>query len=76
MKYFTLYRVKLISNGIIIKDNDTLANQGFKLSTQVLAVALNESITNLNEDEDRAREIDTTKADTSLLALDDGYMQV
>lgn len=59
-----------------MKDTDNLRSQGFKNATQVLAVILNESITNIKEDENRIREIESTKADTSLLALDDGYMQV
>ncbi|KRT81584.1 Ubiquitin [Oryctes borbonicus] len=69
-------RVKLISGGRIVKDEHTLKSQGFKNTSQVLAVVLNESVTNLNEDESRVREIESTKADTSLLALDDGYMQL
>ncbi|KAK9728684.1 UBA/TS-N domain [Popillia japonica] len=69
-------KIKLISGGIIVKDTDNLRSQGFKNATQVLAVILNESITNIKEDENRIREIESTKADTSLLALDDGYMQL
>lgn len=59
-----------------MKDTENLRSQGFKNATQVLAVVLNESITSFKEDENRIREIESTKADTSLLALDDGYMQV
>ncbi|GJQ65640.1 hypothetical protein Trydic_g7730 [Trypoxylus dichotomus] len=69
-------RVKLITSGFIVRDENSLKSQGVKNTSQVLALVLNESVTNLNEDESRIREIESTKADTSLLALDDGYMQL
>ncbi|XP_022906282.2 NEDD8 ultimate buster 1-like [Onthophagus taurus] len=71
-----LDQCKLISGGIVIKDLDTLGEQGIKNGSQVLAIILVESLSNIKEDENRVREIESTRADTFLLASDDGYMQL
>lgn len=71
------FRIKLICNGIVIKDEENLSNQGLKNGSQVLVIVLNETPKEIQESESRIRELETIKADTQLLSSDDGYyMQV
>lgn len=71
-------QLKLIANGIVVKDAAILGQQGISNGFLVLAVKLAESVTSIHQSEDRFRDLEMTKADTSLLASsDDGqYMQL
>ncbi|KAK5643497.1 hypothetical protein RI129_007342 [Pyrocoelia pectoralis] len=70
-------RLKLIANGKVILENKTLFEQGIQNGQQILALTLNQSLTDLHEIENRYQEIEDVKADTTLLASDDNdYMEL
>ncbi|XP_017786939.1 PREDICTED: NEDD8 ultimate buster 1-like [Nicrophorus vespilloides] len=69
-------RLKLIANGIVIKETEMLSQQGIKNGSLVLAIVLKESLTEIHENEARVKDIEKTKEDTSLLASDVSYMQL
>lgn len=69
--------LKLIANGKVIEDSKSLFEQGVQNGQQILALTLNQSITDLRETESRCQEIENVKADTQLLASDDNdYMEL
>lgn len=69
-------RVKLICGGRVIRDNDTLQNQGVKNGSLVLVLVLGETPGVILEKEKQIKELQNIRADASLLATDDGdYMQ-
>lgn len=69
-------RFKLICNGTIIKEDIPLSQQGVKNGNQFLCLVLNQSVTVMQEQEQQQKDIEATKADTSLLAADNSYMHV
>uniref|UniRef100_A0A1Y1LQ82 Ubiquitin-like domain-containing protein n=1 Tax=Photinus pyralis TaxID=7054 RepID=A0A1Y1LQ82_PHOPY len=69
--------LKLIANGKVIEDSKSLFEQGVQNGQQILALTLNQSLTDLRETESRCQEIENVKADTQLLASDDNdYMEL
>lgn len=69
--------MKLICNGRVIHDSESLQNQGVKNGNQILALVLQESPTEINKSEKLLKDIANVKADTQLLSSDDGfYMQL
>lgn len=59
-----------------MKDNETLENQGVKNGQQIMAIVIVESPNEVAEKETQMKELEDTKTDSRLLALDDEYMQV
>ncbi|XP_065159726.1 NEDD8 ultimate buster 1-like [Atheta coriaria] len=71
-----MHRFKLICNGTIIKEDIPLSQQGVKNGNQFLCLVLNQSVTVMQEQEQQQKDIEATKADTSLLAADNSYMHL
>lgn len=71
------HRLKLISNGKVIHDDKTLAEQAVKNGNLILALVLAESPTEIESAVATVKEIENVKADTQLLATSDSddYMQ-
>ncbi|XP_054260739.1 NEDD8 ultimate buster 1-like isoform X2 [Macrosteles quadrilineatus] len=61
-------RIKLISRGRVLKNSETLADQGIKNGTQIMAVILAVDNNKLKEDEKRIKTLENTKKDVELLA--------
>lgn len=75
MRFFL--RFKLICNGRVIHDLESLQHQGVKNGNQILALVLRETPSEVRDAETTIKELENVKADTQLLASDDGYyMQV
>ncbi|CAG9859185.1 unnamed protein product [Phyllotreta striolata] len=68
--------IKLISAGRVLKDTDTLGSQGVKNGSQILAIILSETPTQVSQNENQIRELESVKTDSTLLALDNEYMQL
>lgn len=60
----------------MLKDNLSLENQGVKNGQQIMAIVLVESPDQVVDRENQIKELENTKTDSRLLALDDEYMQV
>lgn len=54
----------------------TLGNQGVKNGHQIMAIVLVESPDQVMDKENEIKDLESTKTDSRLLALDDEYMQV
>ncbi|KAF5302202.1 hypothetical protein FQA39_LY10241 [Lamprigera yunnana] len=69
--------LKLIANGKVLQDTRTLFEQGILNGQQILALFLNESLTDVRESEQQYQEIEAVKEDTLLLASEDNdYMEL
>lgn len=71
-----LFSLKLICSGKVLQDNESLDSQGVKNGQQIMAIVLVESPTEVVEKESQIKELENTKTDSKLLALDDEYMRV
>lgn len=70
-------RLKLIANGIVIKDTENLSHQGLKNGQQILAIILTETPQEVKKKEDQIKEVENTKKATNLLVSDnDEYLQL
>lgn len=68
--------MKFICSGKVLKDNLSLESQGVKNGQQIMAIVLVESPDQVINRETQIKELEDTKTDSRLLALDDEYMQV
>nr|CAI5842294.1 unnamed protein product [Callosobruchus analis] len=69
-------RVKLIATGKVLKDNEPLSNQNVKNGQLIIAILLNENETEIAARENKIKDLENTKSDSRLLALDNEYMQL
>lgn len=69
-------RLKLICSGKVLKDNLSLESQGVRNGQQIMAIVLVETPDQVVDRENQIKELESTKTDSRLLALDDEYMQV
>lgn len=76
MRDFFVGRLKLICSGKVLKDNLSLESQGVKNGQQIMAIVLVETPDQVVDRENQIKELESTKTDSRLLALDDEYMQV
>ncbi|CAH1111063.1 unnamed protein product [Psylliodes chrysocephalus] len=68
--------LKLISSGRVLTDVDSLGSQGVKNGSQILAIVLIESPSQVSQNESQIKELESVKTDSKLLALDNEYMQL
>lgn len=71
-----IYRLKLISLGKVLVDNESLASQGVKHGSMILAIIIGDAQNEMKENEDQIKELEGIKSDSKLLALDDQYIEV
>nr|CAH7722938.1 unnamed protein product [Callosobruchus chinensis] len=69
-------RVKLIGAGKVLKNNESLSNQNVKHGQLIIAILLNEHETEMAAKESKIKDLEDTKSDSRLLALDNQYMQL
>ncbi|GLV37083.1 uncharacterized protein CBL_02086 [Carabus blaptoides fortunei] len=71
-------RIKLIANGKVLVDNAYLQDQGVRNGTVVMALVLHENPHEIRDTGNQMKELESVKADTSLLASnsDDMYMNL
>lgn len=68
--------MKFICSGKVLRDNLSLESQGVKNGQKIMAIVLAESPDQVINTETQIKELEDTKTDSKLLALDDEYMQV
>ncbi|KAJ8927192.1 hypothetical protein NQ314_020468 [Rhamnusium bicolor] len=73
---FPTDRLKLISSGRVLNDSDSLSCQGVKNGSQILAITISETPTQVVQTEKQIKELEEIKTDSRLLALDNQYMQL
>ncbi|KAK9870279.1 hypothetical protein WA026_006366 [Henosepilachna vigintioctopunctata] len=69
-------RLKLISSGKVLLDNETLLTQGIKNGQMILALILGDNQMEMQESENKIKELEEIKTDSRLLALDSEYIQL
>ncbi|CAH1964750.1 unnamed protein product [Acanthoscelides obtectus] len=69
-------RVKLICTGKVLKNQESLSDQNVQNGQLILAILLNDGETEITDNEKKVQDLENTKSDSRLLALDNEYMQL
>ncbi|KAL3266981.1 hypothetical protein HHI36_011129 [Cryptolaemus montrouzieri] len=69
-------RLKLIASGKVLSDTETLCNQGIKNGQMILALILGDFQMEMEQTENKIKEMEEVKKDSRLLALDNEYIEL
>lgn len=69
-------RLKLISFGKVLTDNETLESQNVKNGQMILTIILTDNPNAIEQEENEYKDLENAKTDSRLLALDDTYMNI